>query len=191
MLKTKQYLHLYGGVDINPAIYGQKSHPLAQHPNIERDGLEIQATMDAIEHGLPVIGICRGAQLLCALHFGSLWQHTTTREHSGSHDLMAVSAHIPGEVQLIADVPASHHQVMNLNGIEAEYEVLAWAPFPTVVENANRGQATLEKSPEVVWFPETKCLAIQPHPEWCGVYHPFRLWLNRVTQDKLGFVVEY
>jgi len=64
-----------GGGDIAPEIFGQAPHPLAQAPDILRDELELELFTLAQKRSLPILGICRGIQLVnCALG-GSLIQH--------------------------------------------------------------------------------------------------------------------
>jgi len=178
MEDRKAYLLLWGGVDVNPEIYKHNVLPQTQKPNLARDAAEFKAVSDAFNANKPVIGVCRGAQLLCVANGGTLYQHS--EDHGGPHAIDTSSG-------MIANVQAGHHQIMNLDGIDPEdYQVLAWTPFHTKVWNQDGTTRILEASPEVVWFPRTKSLAIQPHPEWAGDYHPFNKWLSEVIQDKLN-----
>jgi putative glutamine amidotransferase len=68
-------LLLAGGADIDPAIYGQLPHPETQETVPERDAFEIALTRGAIERDLPVLGICRGMQLINVALGGTLTQH--------------------------------------------------------------------------------------------------------------------
>jgi putative glutamine amidotransferase len=68
-------LLLAGGVDIDPAAYGQRPHPETQETVPERDAFEIALTRRAIELDLPVLGICRGMQLINVALGGTLIQH--------------------------------------------------------------------------------------------------------------------
>ena len=49
-----------GGEDICSSIYGKKPHPDAQQYNLRRDALEKAVYSEAMELGLPCVGICRG-----------------------------------------------------------------------------------------------------------------------------------
>ncbi len=186
MQLTENCLILHGGVDINPSLYGQKRNPFTQSPNNHRDKEEVQASIKALEDGLPIIGICRGAQLLTVLHGGSLWQHTNN--HCRHHPL------ITKEGERIADATSCHHQVMNLKGIGSkDYQVLAIAHEPDFVwgESNHQEDSTISTIPEVVWFPKTKCLAIQAHPEWELPSSPFRQWLDPKIKELLGFSIAF
>ena len=74
-------LLLAGGADIDPATYGQQPHPQTQETVPERDAFEIALTRGAIERDVPLLGICRGMQLINVALGGSLTQHLP--EHLG------------------------------------------------------------------------------------------------------------
>jgi putative glutamine amidotransferase len=68
-------LLLAGGPDIDPARYGQKTHPSAGAPRRMRDHIEFELLDAARESGVPVLGICRGMQLINIALGGDLHQH--------------------------------------------------------------------------------------------------------------------
>jgi putative glutamine amidotransferase len=68
-------LILAGGADIDPASYGADKHPETNGTVPERDRVEIALTRAAVERDLPVLGICRGMQLLNVAQGGTLIQH--------------------------------------------------------------------------------------------------------------------
>ena len=78
-------LILAGGADIDPASYGQERDPQTIGTVPERDRFEIALARAAIERDLPLLGICRGMQLLNVACGGTLFQHLPDRLGHGEH----------------------------------------------------------------------------------------------------------
>jgi putative glutamine amidotransferase len=87
-------LVLAGGADIDPASYGQPAHPETADTVPERDVFEIALARAAIERDLPVLGICRGMQLINVALGGTLLQHLP--EHVGHHEHRRVHGSFDG-----------------------------------------------------------------------------------------------
>jgi putative glutamine amidotransferase len=68
-------LVITGGKDVDPASYGQAPHPTTDEPRRDRDAWEFALLAGALRRGLPVLGICRGAQVLNVALGGTLHQH--------------------------------------------------------------------------------------------------------------------
>jgi putative glutamine amidotransferase len=86
-------LVLAGGADLDPAGYGAEPHPCTKGSWPERDAAEVALARAAIARDLPLLGICRGMQLLNVARGGTLVQHlpddlghTDHRRHLGSFD---------------------------------------------------------------------------------------------------------
>mgnify|MGYP001350179297 CR=1 FL=1 len=67
-------LILAGGVDVDPAAYGAQPHPATDAPCVERDAFELALARAAVDRDLPVLGICRGMQILNVALGGTLHQ---------------------------------------------------------------------------------------------------------------------
>jgi putative glutamine amidotransferase len=78
-------LLLAGGADIDPASYGEVRHRLTVDTVPERDEFEIALVRAAIERDMPVLGICRGMQLINVALGGTLLQHLPDELGHGEH----------------------------------------------------------------------------------------------------------
>jgi len=63
-----------GGVDVDPGMYGEKRHPMLGETARYRDSLEARVFSEFYKTEKPILGICRGAQIINVLLGGSLWQ---------------------------------------------------------------------------------------------------------------------
>lgn len=90
--KQRALLVLEGGSDIHPDIYGQEvTHSWVNFHSAARDDREIEMLLDAIELNIPILGICRGHQLLSAVFGGDLVQdlyYDLGSLHANWHDLV-------------------------------------------------------------------------------------------------------
>lgn len=116
-------LVLGGGADVNPARYGQTPDPHVTAWYDNRDQSELWLLAAANERALPVLGICRGMQLMAVAAGGSLIQHLPDSvghsQHSGGSNEYG-HAHVtvaPGHrISALLDpeliVPCHHHQAV-------------------------------------------------------------------------------
>jgi putative glutamine amidotransferase len=81
-------LILAGGGDVDPSAYGAEAGPATTGARLERDRFELALARRAVERDLPVLGICRGMELLNVALGGTLEQELPTGE---------VHLHTPGE----------------------------------------------------------------------------------------------
>lgn len=169
----KQPLVIWGGVDVNAAMYGEPRSKYSQHPDITRDAHESHLVSEALKRKQPVVGVCRGAQLLCVLNGGKLHQHTkpTTGQN---HPIQTKDG------QTLTDVSAGHHQIMIPSG---NFVLYGWNPDDVLIYNEDGTSFPAKNTAEVVWFPDTHQLAIQPHPEWSNPNHPFVKWINNLMEQ--------
>lgn len=158
LIEKDSLLVIWGGSDINPSLYAHS--PCSEtYPGGKRDFVEWELAKRAVQLGIPIIGVCRGAQMLCALAGGYLIQHTT--HHVGRHH--NVETYDGQEIR----TNSIHHQMMVVpEGVD--HKVLAWCnppSNPTYKFDGNKTHPDVLKELEFVYFPKIKGYAIQWHPE--------------------------
>ncbi|GFG49697.1 gamma-glutamyl-gamma-aminobutyrate hydrolase [Mycolicibacterium agri] len=123
-------LIITGGRDMDPATYGQQRHPSTDEPvqeNRLRDEWELALVRGALRRGMPLLGICRGAQVVNVALGGTLHQHLPdvvghTRHQQGNAVFSTSSVRtVPGTLlaSLIgdtSDVQCYHHQAIDRLG---------------------------------------------------------------------------
>ncbi len=152
-IKAQGYVIFWGGTDVNSKYYGEVRSPYTQYPDVARDLAEMQIAKWCIQNDIPMLGICRGAQLLNVFHGGSLNQDITN--HGGTHIIQTWDGRE-------FSTNSTHHQMM----IPPPHaEVLATCNSPS--KGLYRGEyKDLAFTYEVIAFPKTKTLCVQYHPEW-------------------------
>jgi putative glutamine amidotransferase len=156
-LKEGDSLVVWGGEDISPHLYGRERGKYMFADRIsKRDAIEWALMTRAVALGVPIIGICRGAQMLCAKSGGALFQHVNG--HAGPHHRVETD---DGEVFYVNSL---HHQMMNPEG--TEHTLVAWSQdVLSDVHYDINNDVKVEVEPEFVYFPKTKGIAVQWHPE--------------------------
>jgi putative glutamine amidotransferase len=89
LLDRVDALILAGGADVDPASYGAEPHLETRGTWPERDAFEIALVRRALERDMPVLGICRGMQLLNVALGGTLVQHLPEMLGSEAHRTLA------------------------------------------------------------------------------------------------------
>jgi putative glutamine amidotransferase len=159
-------LIISGGPDVEPAHYGEQPGPNTTVVRPERDAAELALFRRAIAAGLPVLGICRGMQLMNVALGGSLIQHlpdvvghhghSPTPGQMGTHEVkVAGSGRLVGILgERCVVVPTHHHQ--GVGELGSGLTATAWADDGTV-------EAIELEQPEGSGHPFT--MAVQWHPE--------------------------
>jgi putative glutamine amidotransferase len=121
---------LTGGADVHPDYYDADPHELTRPITAAHDAFEITLAQRALERGMPILGVCRGAQVLAVADGGALVQDVEAL-HAGAH------RHRYGWRELALLPPAEHwHQVRT----EPGSRVAGWFG-PSVAVNSFHHQA--------------------------------------------------
>jgi putative glutamine amidotransferase len=157
-------LVLAGGADIDPSSYGAERHPETGHTVPQRDACEIALARRALERDVPLLGICRGMQLMNVAAGGTLLQHLPEEfghhEHrptpgsfdDADHDVRLASGSLAARAagEELHSTKSHHHQ--GVARIGEGLEVTGWS--------------TLDELPEAIEAPDHSfALGVQWHPE--------------------------
>ena len=164
MLDLLDGLILAGGNDIDPASYGADLHPATHHLVPERDRSEFALAVRAVERDMPVLGICRGMQLINVAFGGTLSQHLPDElgheEHRRTPGTFEGSDH---DVRLTAGSLAARAAGEELHSTKSHHH----QGIATVGDGlAVTGRSTIDDLPEAIEAPARRfVLGVQWHPE--------------------------
>ncbi len=157
-------LILSGGADMDPASYGAEPHPETRGWSSERDAFELALIRRATEIDLPVLGVCRGMQVLNVALGGTLLQHLPEtvghEDHrrvpgnfdEADHDVSLVEGSLAATAagELVHTTKSHHHQ-----GVDELGEGLIVT-----------GTSAVDDLAEAIELPDRRfVLGVQWHPE--------------------------
>ncbi len=174
-----------GGADVNPALYDHQVHPTTGY-NIPTDDWSMGLYKIATETGVPMVGICRGAQFLNVMNGGTMYQDVNGHAIGRTH-----------EMELLSDgskwqVSSTHHQMMNpglggrVLGVAhiSSYRVL-WSTTSNRWVDPRDFNVNDFPDVEIVYYEDTNSLCFQPHPEFFGSEHPCQQLFMKLVEEKL------
>lgn len=151
-----------GGLDIAPLLYGEMT--IAQcgsfDPEVDRSNLALVKT--ALRRKLPLLGICRGIQLLNVALGGSLYQDIAAQRPGGiNHATTYMRCDTAHPVQIMPDSP--------LHTIFPQPEILVNSLHHQGIKDLGAGLSVAAVAPdgviEAVYLPKEPVMAVQWHPE--------------------------
>lgn len=155
-----------GGSDVDVSLYNEPRNPTT-FSDLDRDLYEKGVFNLAKSLGKKMIGICRGSQFLGVMNGTRLVQN-----QSNPSFLHPMITH-DGKVLTVS---STHHQAVHMWNLPADhYKLLGWTVGVSGYhEDGRRNEMVIGKVPdnkevEMVYYPHTKCLGIQQHPEM--LYH--------------------
>ncbi|MEV0118024.1 gamma-glutamyl-gamma-aminobutyrate hydrolase family protein [Streptomyces sp. NPDC050844] len=144
-----------GGPDVEPVRYGAEPEEHTGPPARERDAWELALIEAALASGTPLLGICRGMQLLNVALGGTLTQHMEGHVEAigvfGTHEVKPVPDTLYASIvpEASTDVPTYHHQAVARLGRDL-----------VVSAHADDGTVEAVELPGSAW-----ALGVQWHPE--------------------------
>ena len=162
-----------GGPDVHPAYYGEEKHP-STYVNDERDHSDILVYLQCIEQGIPMVGVCRGAQFLAVMEGYKLYQHVDN--HDGTpHDMWDCDLKM-----MVRGVSSVHHQMVMPGH---DMEIIGMSNVSTEKwKNATKVSRTQETFPDVeAYFLRGACIfGVQGHPEYKGFNYYSKWFLDKI-----------
>ncbi|AFZ67266.1 gamma-glutamyl-gamma-aminobutyrate hydrolase family protein [Deinococcus peraridilitoris] len=147
-------LLLSGGVDLHPRFYGEEPHEQLGEVDELRDATEVELYRAARERGLPVLGICRGLQVINVFEGGSLHQHLDGHSQSARGHHYTDTTH---DVHFEDGLLARHHPQLTRVNSHHHQAVKAVAPTLRVAARTDDGLVEALEGDGVVcvqWHPE-------------------------------------
>lgn len=159
-----QGLFLTGGEDISPSQYNAERHPETKSVSEERDRLELELARRFMRDRKPILGICRGSNVLSVVEGGSLIQHIPDLKLDEQHGSPDPSS------------PMSHHQISfvkntKLKEIVGKDSITVNSHHHQSIKTPGDNFVVAATSPKgIVEAIEHKdrnyfCIGIQSHPE--------------------------
>ena len=150
-----------GGADVAPALYGQKKEEFCGEICPERDEMEMKLFRLVFELDKPILGICRGIQLMNVALGGTLYQDLPSQSPSQvPHRVLGKPLARETHEILVEDLPFGHLPMKLMVNSRHHQAIDRLAPGLQVRARAADGVI------EAVYMPEKpKILAVQWHPE--------------------------
>lgn len=157
-----------GGPDVDPSLYGEEKHESTQF-NTERDSFDVAMYSYCMTQGIPMLGVCRGAQFLAVMNGFKLYQDINN--HHSTHDIFDCIGK-----KIIRNISSVHHQAV-IYEPDKGMEMLAHCANKATTRWHNPEQATYGHQPDVEAFfiRDTCCLGVQGHPEYRN-YEEYSAW---------------
>lgn len=153
-----------GGEDVSPSYYGEPAGKYTFCDKL-RDVYESQIFHYVLQRKKPMLGICRGAQFLTVMSGGKLVQDITGHARSRDHKIFC-QHHQDGKPETY--ISSTHHQMMYPFDMPCgDYQIEAYTEHRSshYLNGWNDPIPHCGIEPEIVFYPKTKSLCIQGHPE--------------------------
>lgn len=171
-MDVSEYINLFdglllvGGQDISPHLYGEEPRKVMGEVSPSRDSHEIRLITATIEAGKPILGLCRGMQLINVIFGGSLYQDLSeddsitvqhvqrTMAHYTTHSIsIAADSYLAKIMGQTSRINSFHHQAIKKLG--ENLDAVAWSSDNVI---------------EAIESKDKNIVAVQWHPELTAPY---------------------
>lgn len=175
---------LGGGSDIDPELY-DNDNVACGGINHARDAHDLEIYRTARRLNLPILGICRGAQFLNAMNGGTMIQDING--HLGSHKML-LDPELIDDLNFEMIVSSTHHQMMvpHVSGEVLGYSLVRDHRRDKYDTTRVAASQVPKVDPEIVFYPSTRSLCVQFHPEYYSYKHPLSKFVQNLCTLLLG-----
>lgn len=155
-------LLLVGGQDISPHLYGEEPRQVMGQVSPDRDAHEMRLIKATIEAGKPILGLCRGMQLINVIFGGSLYQYLSENNKiTVQHVQRTMATYTTHSISIAADsylarvmgqtsrINSFHHQAIKQLG--DNLEAVAWSSDNVIeaIESKDKNIVAVQWHPEL------------------------------------------
>jgi putative glutamine amidotransferase len=155
-------LVIAGGADVDATSYGASAHPQSKASNPDRDRFELALAREALRRGLPLLGVCRGMQVINVAAGGTIEQHLPQRlgheRHRpvpgqwAEHEVRLEPGSLVAETAGVRRLSVKSHHHQGVDELGTGLEVTGWATDDDTVEAIELPDQDFALG--VLWHPE-------------------------------------
>lgn len=155
-----------GGPDVNPDLYNETRHKTTVNMR-QRDIDDFNVFAECFEHGIPMFGVCRGAQFIHVMNGGKLYQDVDG--HTGDHGMFDLR-----NKRVVPRISSVHHQMVRAND---QMEIIGHTTRSTKrwLNATDCDESPRHRDIEAFFYPDTCAFGVQGHPEYRDYAH-FTVW---------------
>ena len=125
LIEISQGILLTGGGDILPSLYKEEKEPPTKGIDLERDNFEISVLKKSVEKGIPVLGICRGIQIINVAYGGSLYQDLPQHTYNKNHTVTIKGGSFLEKLFHKRDIEVNSYHHQGIKRVAEPFDVIA------------------------------------------------------------------
>ena len=161
-----------GGADVSPALYTNQSVHKSVYSDVKRDEDDLKLYSQCYEQGIPMFGVCRGAQFGHVMNGGELYQDVDGH-NGGNHNMYTID-------NSTIRVSSVHHQMCVEN---KQMDLLGWSnESRTRYVSGSMVESGAQKDVEAFFYADSCFFGVQGHPEYKGNFSFAHWCLNQIQE---------